>query len=204
MQFIQFLFDLSPLKDEHNAELFKKFNEMAKAILIGNGFAGLIQGSAGGLMFWVLGLNSPFLWGVIMGFLAFLPIIGIGVVLIPTALLLLLKSKVAIGIIILVFYGILSWGIEYIFKPKFVGDLVAMHPLIVFFAIIGGLKGFGILGIIYGPLIATFFLALADIYFSAFQAMVEPGKRLQGIKNCKHEKRAIIQTKSDYNTKTGI
>ncbi len=51
-----------------------------------------------------------------------------------------------------------------------------MHPLIVFFAIIGGLKAYGILGIIYGPLIATLFLTLADIYFSSFQFMVEPGK----------------------------
>ncbi len=74
------------------------------------------------------------------------------------------------------FYAVLSWGIEYVFKPKVVGDRVSMHPLVVFFAIIGGLKSYGILGIIYGPLIATLFLTLADIYFSSFQFLVEPGK----------------------------
>jgi predicted PurR-regulated permease PerM len=74
---------------------------------------------------------------------------------------------------------VLSWGIEYVFKPKVVGNRVSMHPLIVFFAIIGGLKAYGILGIIYGPLIATLFLTLADIYFSSFQFMVEPGKVLK-------------------------
>jgi len=98
------------------------------------------------------------------------------VVLVPTAIFLMLKSSLGAGIFVLVFYGILSWGIEYIFKPKVVGDRVAMHPLIVFFAIIGGLKVYGILGIIYGPLIATLFLTLADIYFSSFQSMVEPAK----------------------------
>ncbi|WDP89703.1 MAG: AI-2E family transporter [Desulfobacter sp.] len=175
-RFIQYLFDLSPLKDEHDRELFDKFNDMAGAVLIGNGLGGLIQGCAGGLLFWFLGLNSPFLWGVIMGFLAFLPIVGIGVVLVPLAGFFLLKKSLGLGIFILVFYGMLSWGIEYIFKPKVVGDRVAMHPLIVFFAIIGGLKVYGILGIIYGPLIATLFLTLADIYFSTFQSMVEPGK----------------------------
>jgi predicted PurR-regulated permease PerM len=149
---------------------------MAGAVLIGNGLGGLIQGCAGGLLFWFLGFNSPFLWGVIMGFLAFLPIVGIGIVLIPTAIFLMLKSNLGMGIFVLAFYGILSWGIEYIFKPKVVGDRVAMHPLIVFFAIIGGLKVYGLLGIIYGPLIATLFLTLADIYFSSFQSMVEPGK----------------------------
>ncbi len=175
-RFLAYLFDLSPLQDEHDRELFDKFNGMAGAVLIGNGLGGLIQGVAGGMLFWFLGLNSPFLWGVIMGFLAFLPIVGIGVVLLPTAVFFLLKSNLAIGIAILIFYAILSWGVEYIFKPKVVGDRVAMHPLVVFFAIIGGLKVYGILGIIYGPLIATLFLTLADIYFSSFQSMVEPGK----------------------------
>lgn len=175
-RFMQYMYDLSPLKDEHDRKLFEKFNDMAGAVLIGNGLGGLIQGSAGGALFWFLGLNSPFLWGVIMGFLAFLPIVGIGVVMLPTALVFLLKGSLGKSLFIVGCYGVLSWGIEYIFKPKLVGDRVSMHPLIVFFAIIGGLKVYGILGIIYGPLIATLFLTLSDIYFSTFQSMVEPDK----------------------------
>ena len=176
-RFIQYLFDLSPLDDEHDRQLFTKFNDMAGAVLIGNGLGGLIQGTAGGILFWFLGVNSPIIWGVIMAFLAFLPIVGIGVVLIPMSFVFLLKSSTSLGIFILVFYAVLSWGIEYFFKPKVVGDRVAMHPLIVFFAIIGGLRVYGLLGIIYGPLIATLFLTLAEIYFSSFQSMVEPAKR---------------------------
>jgi predicted PurR-regulated permease PerM len=175
-RFVQYLFDLSPLPDEHDQKLFNKFMDMAGAVLIGNGLGGLIQGTAGGLLFLVLGFNSPFLWGVIMGFLAFLPIVGIGLVLLPAALVMLLKHNITIAVIVVVFNGILSWGIEYIFKPKVVGNRVRMHPLIVFFAIIGGLKVYGLLGIIYGPLIATFFLTLADIYFKSFQVMIEPEK----------------------------
>ncbi|MBU1343760.1 MAG: AI-2E family transporter [Proteobacteria bacterium] len=178
-KFIKYMYDLSPLPDEHDEKLFGKFVDMAGAVLIGNGLGGLIQGVAGGTLFLFLGVNSPFLWGVIMGFLAFLPILGIGIVMIPTAAILMLKQRLAAGIFVLVFYAILSWGIEYVFKPKVVGDRVSMHPLIVFFAIIGGLKAYGILGIIYGPLIATLFLTLADIYFTSFQFMVEPGKVLK-------------------------
>jgi predicted PurR-regulated permease PerM len=175
-QFLKYIYDLSPLPDEHDEKLFNKFMDMAGAVLIGNGLGGLIQGMAGGIVFLFLGLNSPFLWGVIMGFLAFLPILGIGIVMIPASVVLMLKGKMAAGIFLIVFYGVLSWGIEYLFKPKVVGDRVRMHPLVVFFAIIGGLKIYGLLGIIYGPLIATLFLTLADIYFSSFQFMVEPGK----------------------------
>lgn len=175
-RFMQYLNDLSPLKEEHNRKLFEKFNDMSGAVLIGNGLGGLIQGVLGGALFWFLGLNSPFLWGVVMGFLAFLPIVGIGVVMLPVALFFLLKGSLGKCLFIVGIYAVLSWGIEYIFKPKLVGDRVSMHPLIVFFAIIGGLKIYGILGIIYGPLIATLFLTLSDIYFSTFQSMVEPGK----------------------------
>jgi predicted PurR-regulated permease PerM len=175
-RFIKYMYDLSPLPDEHDAKLFEKFVDMAGAVLIGNGLGGVIQGIAGGVLFMFLGFNSPFLWGVIMGFLAFLPIVGIGVVMVPAAIILLLKSRIVEGICVLAFYAVLSWGVEYIFKPRVVGNRVSMHPLIVFFAIIGGLKAYGILGIIYGPLIATLFLTLADIYFSSFQFMVEPEK----------------------------
>lgn len=175
-KFIKYVYDLSPLPDEHDEKLFEKFMDMAGAVLIGNGLGGLIQGVAGGTVFLFLGFNSPFLWGVIMGFLAFLPIVGIGIVMLPAAVVLMLKSNISAGIFLIVFYGVLSWGVEYFFKPKVVGDRVAMHPLVVFFAIIGGLKVYGLLGIIYGPLIATLFLTLADIYFSSFQVMVEPKK----------------------------
>jgi predicted PurR-regulated permease PerM len=176
-RFIRYLYDLSPLQDDHDKMLFKKFSEMAGAVLIGNGLGGLIQGTAGGLLFWFLGVNSPVLWGLIMAFMAFLPIVGIGIILVPTAVFYMLKSSMITGIGILVFYGVLSWGIEYIFKPKLVGERVAMHPLVVFFAIIGGLNVYGLMGIIYGPLIATLFLTLSDIYFSSFQSMVEPAKQ---------------------------
>lgn len=175
-KFKKYIYDLSPLPDEHDEKLYRKFMDMAGAVLVGNGLGGLIQGLAGGFVFLFLGIGSPFLWGVIMGFLAFLPIVGIGVVMLPASVILMLKARVTAGVFLLIFYAVLAWSVEYFFKPKMVGDRVRMHPLIVFFAIIGGLKSYGLLGIIYGPLIATFFLTLADIYFSSFQYMVEPGK----------------------------
>jgi predicted PurR-regulated permease PerM len=170
---ISFITDLSPLPNDQDEKLIKKFKDMAGAILIGNGLGGLIQGILGGIVFSIFGLNSPFLWGVIMGILAFLPIIGIGIVFIPTAIYLFLKGRIAASIFFIVFYAVLSGGIEYLFKPKLVGQKVKMHTLLVFFSIIGGLKLFGILGIIYGPLVITAFLTLTDIYHKNYQIMIE-------------------------------
>jgi predicted PurR-regulated permease PerM len=170
---VTYIIDLSPLPTDQEQKLIGKFSDIAGAILIGNGLGGFIQGALGGMAFWLFGLPSAFLWGVIMGLLAFLPIIGIGMVFIPTSIYLVLKGRIAAGIFFLIFYVLLSMGIEYIFKPKLVGKRVKMHPLLVFFAIIGGLKLFGILGIIYGPLVVTAFLTLAEIYRSSYQQLVE-------------------------------
>jgi predicted PurR-regulated permease PerM len=173
---VSFIVNLSPLPREQDEKLIQKFKDMAGAILIGNGLGGLIQGIAGGIVFSIFGLKSPFLWGVIMGLLAFVPIIGIGVVFIPAALYLMFTSRMASGIFFVVFYLVLSIGVDNLIKPKLVGKRVKMHTLLVFFSIIGGLKLFGILGIIYGPLVTTAFLTLTDIYYTNYQIFVEPVK----------------------------
>jgi predicted PurR-regulated permease PerM len=174
-----FILDLSPLPQRQDKMLVQKFSDMAGAILIGNGICGLIQGVLGGALFALYGLSSPILWGVIMAILAFLPIVGIGVVLVPTAVFLLMKGRIVAGIFFLVFYVVVSCGIEYFFKPKLVGSRVQMHTLMVFLAILGGMQLFGILGIIYGPLVVTAFLTLTEIYRVNYQALIAPsGKEL--------------------------
>ena len=174
---IAFIVGLSPLPDDQDEKLIQKFKDMAGAILIGNGLGGLIQGTLGGAVFAFFGFKSPFLWGVIMALLAFLPIVGIGAVFLPAAVYLFLQGRIGAGIFFIVFYVLLSGGIEYLFKPRLVGHRVQMHTLLVFLSIIGGLKMFGILGIIYGPLVVTAFLTLADIYESSYQRIVEPGAK---------------------------
>ncbi len=170
---IRFIIRLSPLPDDEDQLLIEKFEEIAGAILKGNGICGLIQGILGGSIFSILGLNSPILWGCIMAILAFLPIFGIGLVMIPASLIMIFSDRPGAGIFLLFFYLILSFSVEYLLKPKLVGDQVKMHTLLVFLSIIGGLTVYGILGIIYGPLIITAFLTLSDIYLKKYDDYVQ-------------------------------
>jgi predicted PurR-regulated permease PerM len=170
---ISFIYSLSPLPEEQNKAVLKRFKDMSGAVLIGNGISGAIQGVAGGVVFAVFGFESSVLWGIIMGLLAFMPIVGIGMALIPAAIYLLLLQKIAAGVFFIIFYIILSLGMEYIVKPRIVGGRVKMNTLLIFLAIIGGLKLFGILGIIYGPLIATAFLTFSSIYKDKYQEVIE-------------------------------
>ncbi len=171
-----YIVDLSPLPNDQEQMLIDKFRGIARAVLLGNGMAGLIQGGLGGIVFAIFGFQSAFLWGVIMGILAFLPIIGIGFVFVPAAIYLFLQGRIAVSIFFLVFYLVVMSITEYVFKPKLVGHQANIHPLFVFFAIMGGLNVFGILGIIYGPLIVTSFLTLAEIYRTNYQRLVEFAK----------------------------
>ena len=169
---IDFLTRLSPLPDDQDRLLMHKFMEISGIILIGNGLSGLFQGTLGGIYFSLLGLKSPVLWGAVMAVLAFLPIFGIGLVLIPTAIILLISGSFFKAVLTLIFYMILSFSVEYLLKPKFVGRQVKMHTLLVFLAIIGGISMFGVLGIIYGPLIVTAFLTLSDMYLMEYSIIL--------------------------------
>jgi predicted PurR-regulated permease PerM len=171
---IRFITRLSPLPDDQDTLLMNKFLEISGVILVGNGISGLFQGLMGGILFALLGINSPVLWGAIMAVLAFLPIFGIGLVLLPTAAILLLAGSTGQAVITVIFYVILSFSVEYLLKPKFVGSHVKMHTLLVFLAIIGGMAMFGVLGIIYGPLIVTAFLTLTDIYLKEYKPESAP------------------------------
>ncbi len=174
---IDYMLKISPLPDDENRLLIEKFQEIANAILKGNGICGLVQGILGGMVFSILGLNSPLLWGSIMAILAFLPIFGIGLVMVPTAVILGFSGRMGEAIFLFVFYLFLSFTMEYIIKPKMVGTQVKMHTLLVFLSIIGGLSVYGILGIIYGPLIITAFLTLSDIYLKRYAKYIEQSRQ---------------------------
>jgi len=169
---INFLLKVSPMPDDQEKQLIQKFKEISDAVLINNGICGVIQGVLGGLAFAIFGIGSPILWGGIMLILAFLPIFGIGLVLIPTSLILMLQGHIGQGFVMLIFYAVLSFSVEYSLKPKLVGKKVKMHTLLVFLAILGGLKLFGFLGIIYGPLIITIFLTMSEIYVTNYNRYV--------------------------------
>ena len=140
---VEYLIKLSPLPDDEDRLLLSKFQEIGGAVLKGNGICGIIQGILGGTLFSLMGLNSPILWGGVMAILAFLPIFGIGLVMVPAAIILGFNGNIALAVSLFIAYLIISLSMEYIFKPKLVGDQVHMHTLLVFLSIIGGLKVYG-------------------------------------------------------------
>ena len=159
-----YISELLPFPMGQQEVVVNKFREMGKAVIFGNGLSGIIQGILGGIGFLIFGLGSPILWGTVIGFMAFLPVIGASVVFLPATVILLIQGKSGVAIGYLIYNVLYSSIMEYVIKPRLIGKGMQMNPILVFIGILGGIKLFGILGIIYGPLIVTIFLTLAEIY----------------------------------------
>jgi predicted PurR-regulated permease PerM len=168
----QYILELLPFPAGQQNLVVSKFREMGRAIIFGNGVNGIIQGIVGGLGFYFFDMGSPILWGTLIGFLAFLPIVGASVVFIPATLILLIHGEVKMAFSFFVYNASYSLAMEYVVKPRLIGKGMRMNSLLVFFGILGGMKLFGIMGLIYGPLIMTIFFTLAEIYRIEYKEIV--------------------------------
>lgn len=167
-----YLIELIPLPNTQLQEIVDKFQEMGRIIIVFNGVSGIIQGVLGGFGFFIFGLSSAFLWGTVISIMAFLPIIGASIVFLPATAILFLQGDVKVGIGFLIYNVFYSSILEYLIKPRLIGQGMKMNSLLVFIGIIGGIRLFGILGIVYGPLIITIFITLAEIYKLEYKEQV--------------------------------
>ena len=166
---IRYIMQMSPLRNEHDKLLIQKFVSISRATLKGTLVVAVIQGFLGGLMFWIAGIPSPAIWGLIMVILSIIPMIGTGIIWIPAGIILLLLGNIWQGVFILaVGAGIIS-SVDNVLRPKLVGRDTQMHPLLIFFATLGGIAFFGLPGFIIGPIIVALFMALTEIYNIEFR-----------------------------------
>ncbi len=170
---LRFIMRLSPLKNEHEQVLIREFVSVSRATIKGTLVIGLIQGFFGGVAFAIAGLPSPVIWGLVMALLSLIPLAGAGIVWFPAALILLFTGNVWQGVFMLIIgFGLIS-TIDNVLRPKLVGRDTQIHPLLVFFATLGGLALFGIIGFIIGPIIVALFTVLVRIYDLEFRQDLE-------------------------------
>ncbi len=171
-KFVKYVMYLSPMKDIHEQKLINEFISMTRATLKGTVVIGSIQGIIGGIAFGVAGVASPVLWMIIMIVLGIIPAIGAGLIIFPAAVVMLILGNVWQGIFLFV-TGFFVSTIDNFLRPKLVGRDTQMHSLVVFFATIGGLKLFGLMGFIFGPIIAALMIAMWKIYAWEFKEQLQ-------------------------------
>jgi len=146
---------MSPLSPEEMDRLFARIGDTVFATVYGTLAVAAVQGLLGGLMFWWLGLPTPLLWGVIMGLLAVVPVLGAFVVWIPAAIFLLLDGSWGKALILTAWGGVVVGGIDNLLYPMLVGGRLKMHTVLAFISVVGGLMVFGPSGLVLGPVALT-------------------------------------------------
>jgi len=155
---------LVPLSDAESRLVTSRVVDTVRATVFGSVVVAAVQGTLGGLMFWVLGLPSPLLWGAVMTVLALVPTLGTFLVWLPAAIFLAIQGS-WVKAVILAAWGALAISlIDNFLYPTLVGNKLRMHTMPVFLAILGGLVVFGAAGLILGPVTLAVTLALLDIW----------------------------------------
>jgi predicted PurR-regulated permease PerM len=155
---------LSPLSPSEMNNFYERIGDTIHATVYGTFAVASVQGFLGGFMFWWLDLPAPLLWGLIMGLLAVIPMLGAFIIWAPAALFLVLDGDWQ-GALILTLWGMLVVGtIDNLLRPILVGNRLRLHTVLTFLSVVGGLFIFGGAGLILGPVTLVATIALLEIW----------------------------------------
>ena len=160
---------LSPLNEGETGVLIGRFGETVNATIFGVIVIAIIQGTLGGLMFWLLGLPLPMVWGLVMGLLAIVPVLGAFVVWIPASLFLALDGSWGKAIILAAWGGLIVASIDNLLYPVLVGNRLKLHAIPALVGAIGGIFLFGASGLVLGPAAIVLTWALVEIVKSRYE-----------------------------------
>ena len=156
-----------PLDNKQATAIMARTRDVIGASVYGVLAIAIVQGVLGGLAFWALGVPSAIVWGVVMIFLSMIPMLGAFLVWVPAAAYLALAGH-PIKALFMVLWGVLVIGMaDNFLRPKLVGERTKLHELLIFFAVLGGLQVFGVLGIVLGPVVLAITLALVEVFRAA-------------------------------------
>jgi predicted PurR-regulated permease PerM len=163
---IAFMRHALPLSRSQEDVLFKEVRDVSKSALLGSLLTAVTQGVVGGIGLWMAGFPGLF-WGAVMAFASLIPFVGTALIWLPAALYLLFTGQVEWGIFMLFWGAIVVGSIDNFLRPLFMQG-ASMNTVVVFFSLIGGLQMFGLIGLIYGPLIFSIALVFFRLYENEF------------------------------------
>jgi predicted PurR-regulated permease PerM len=153
-----------PLRPALRRSLAERFTTVARETVKGNLAVAVAQGALGGLIFWMLGIHAPVLWGALMAVLSLLPAVGAAVVWLPVAVYLVVTGSTWQGIALAAYGALVIGTVDNILRPVLVGKDTKMPDYVVLVSTLGGIAIFGVNGFVIGPVIAAMFMTVWDIF----------------------------------------
>ena len=157
---------ISPLSDAEENMFVDRFRTVAQATVVGTLATSAVQGALSGIIFLILGLSNPILWGALTALLSLVPLAGTALVWVPWTIYLFASGSHASAVIFMALQLIFVGGADNILRPLLMEGRMKMHTLLIFFSILGGISYFGILGIFIGPLVFALAIAFLEFYGS--------------------------------------
>ena len=155
-----------PIKREYISTLTGKFQDITRNLFLGYIMVALSQATFAFILFSIFGVKGALVFAVITFILVFIPLLGPIIMWLPLGAIMVAGGEVGKGILFMVLCGLFVSGTENILRPVFLKDRIKLHPLIIFFAILGGLTAFGFNGLILGPMLVIFFLTVLDLFLA--------------------------------------
>jgi predicted PurR-regulated permease PerM len=161
---IRLLGRISPLQAAQTEELLREFANVSSATLVGAALTAAVQAILATIGFAIARVPHAVFLGIATLVASFIPVVGTALVWIPAAALLALTGHMTAAIFVAAWCGVLLTTADNVVKPLAMRGKVEMHTGLVFLALLGGITMFGLLGIIAGPLVIAFLLALLRMY----------------------------------------
>jgi predicted PurR-regulated permease PerM len=162
-QLVRRMIDLLPFERARNDALLARIREVIYASVYGVLVIAVIQGALSALMFWILGIPSAALWGAVTALTSVLPLVGSAAVWVPGTIYLVAIGRWPEAIVLGVWGGLVVGSVDNFVRPRLVGDRVGLSELVTFFALLGGLRVFGLVGVVMGPLLFAVAASILDV-----------------------------------------
>ena len=152
-----------PLDPAMTDLLISKFLQAVRATIKGSLIVAVLQGTIGGLSFWILGLPGALLWGVAMGVFSLFPSVGTGLVWVPVSVYLLASGSVWQGAALAALGFFVISSVDNLVRPILVGRDTRVPDYVILITTLGGFELMGFNGFVMGPVIAALFIAIWQV-----------------------------------------
>jgi len=149
-----------PIEGRRRARLWQHLADVTRAVFLGIGLTALVQGVLVGVGFWIAGLPSPLVFGVVAVLVSLIPMVGSALIWGPGALFLAARGEYGYAIFLTAWGAVVVGMVDNFLRPMLISGQAAVPTLAVFVGVMGGLAAFGFIGLFVGPIVLGLLVAL--------------------------------------------
>lgn len=162
------LLHIVPLSSTQETRIINRVKAVARSVFLGTLLTALAQGIAAGIGFAICGIPALF-WGSMLAFSSLIPVIGTALIWVPSVIFLIITGQYGLALFLTVYCAAVVGSIDNFLRPVFMKGAGGMSTFMVFLSVVGGVRLFGISGILYGPLVFGLAWVLLIIYEMEFE-----------------------------------